>query len=152
MCTQADAWELQEDGCARAGAGLLKRNTAVGYSRWLNVVSTALLYYSQADWADFGFFFKYEDEWAPIIGLYFETTRKVFVRRIGNGFFRMSYNSTGCSLLDLTFGTGVLHLIQINHQPDATIFQFIILTFVYCSSNSSMTPPGSDIGVYYQML
>jgi hypothetical protein len=31
----------------------------------------------------------------------------------------------------LTFGTGVLHLIQINHQPAATIFQFIILTFVY---------------------
>ena len=29
------------------------------------------------------------------------------------------------------FGTGVLHLIQINHQPDATIFQFIILMFVY---------------------
>jgi hypothetical protein len=24
--------------------------------------------------------------------------------------------------------------IQINHQPDATIFQFIILTFVYCST------------------
>ena len=33
----------------------------------------------------------------------------------------------------LTFGTGVLHLIQINHQPDATIFQFIILTFDYSS-------------------
>ena len=32
------------------------------------------------------------------------------------------------------FGTGVLHLIQINHQPDATIFQFIILTFVYSST------------------
>jgi hypothetical protein len=32
---------------------------------------------------------------------------------------------------NLTFGTGVLHLIQINHQPVATIFQFIILTFVY---------------------
>jgi hypothetical protein len=28
----------------------------------------------------------------------------------------------------LTFGTGVLHLIQKNHQPDATVFQFIILT------------------------
>jgi hypothetical protein len=28
----------------------------------------------------------------------------------------------------LTFGTGVLHFIQIDHQPDATIFQFIILT------------------------
>jgi hypothetical protein len=27
-----------------------------------------------------------------------------------------------------------LHLIQINHQPDATIFQFIILTFVYSST------------------
>ena len=34
----------------------------------------------------------------------------------------------------LTFGTGVLHLIQINHQPDATIFQLIILTFVYTST------------------
>jgi hypothetical protein len=31
------------------------------------------------------------------------------------------------------FGIGILHLIQINHQPDATIFQFIILTFVYSS-------------------
>ena len=36
--------------------------------------------------------------------------------------------------LSLTFGTGVLHLIQINHQPDANIFQFIILTFVYSST------------------
>ena len=34
----------------------------------------------------------------------------------------------------LTSGTGVLHLIQINHQPNATIFQFIILTFVYSST------------------
>jgi hypothetical protein len=31
----------------------------------------------------------------------------------------------------LPFGTGILHLIRINHQPDATIFQFIVLTFVY---------------------
>jgi hypothetical protein len=31
-------------------------------------------------------------------------------------------------------GSGVLHLIQINHQHDATIFQFIILTFVYSST------------------
>jgi hypothetical protein len=36
--------------------------------------------------------------------------------------------------LGLTFGTGVLHLIQINHQPNATIFQFINLTFVYSST------------------
>jgi hypothetical protein len=33
----------------------------------------------------------------------------------------------------LTFGTGVLGLIQINRQPNAIIFQFIILTFVYSS-------------------
>ena len=32
--------------------------------------------------------------------------------------------------ININFGTEVLHLIQINHQPDATIFQFIILTFV----------------------
>jgi hypothetical protein len=40
----------------------------------------------------------------------------------------------------LTFGTGVLHLIQINHQPDATIRQFIILTFVYSSTCSGRFP------------
>jgi hypothetical protein len=34
----------------------------------------------------------------------------------------------------LTLGTGVLHLIRTNHQPDATIFQFIILKFVYSST------------------
>jgi hypothetical protein len=34
----------------------------------------------------------------------------------------------------LTFGSGVLHLIQINHQPDVTVSQFIILTFVYSST------------------
>jgi len=27
----------------------------------------------------------------------------------------------------------LLAMIQINHQPDATIFQFIILTFIYSS-------------------
>jgi hypothetical protein len=34
----------------------------------------------------------------------------------------------------LTFGNGVLYLIQINHHPDATVFQFINLTFVYSST------------------
>ena len=28
----------------------------------------------------------------------------------------------------------VHHTIQINHQPDATIFQFLILTFIYSST------------------
>jgi hypothetical protein len=37
------------------------------------------------------------------------------------------------TFLVLSFGTGILHLIQINHQPHATIFHFIILTSV-CSS------------------
>jgi amino acid transporter len=36
--------------------------------------------------------------------------------------------------ISLTFSTGVLHLIQINHKPDATVFQFIILTFIYSST------------------
>jgi hypothetical protein len=40
----------------------------------------------------------------------------------------------------LTFGTGVLHLIQINHQPDATNFLFIILTFVYSSTGFGRFP------------
>jgi hypothetical protein len=30
--------------------------------------------------------------------------------------------------------------IQINHQPDATIFQFIILTFIYCSTGFGLSP------------
>jgi hypothetical protein len=49
-------------------------------------------------------------------------------------------------LCSLTFGTGVLHLIQINYQPDATIFQFIILTSVYSSTCFGRFP------VYHQEL
>jgi hypothetical protein len=30
--------------------------------------------------------------------------------------------------------------IQINHQPDATIFQFIILTFIYNSTSFGRSP------------
>jgi hypothetical protein len=30
--------------------------------------------------------------------------------------------------------------IQINNQPDATIFQFIILTFIYCSTGFGRFP------------
>jgi hypothetical protein len=41
---------------------------------------------------------------------------------------------------NMTFGTGVLYLIQINHQPDATVFQFIILTFVYSSTSFGRFP------------
>jgi hypothetical protein len=37
------------------------------------------------------------------------------------------------ALLFYPFGTRVLNLIQTNHQPDATIFQFIIPTFLYRS-------------------
>jgi hypothetical protein len=31
--------------------------------------------------------------------------------------------------------------IQINHQPDATIFQFIILAFIYSSTCFGLFPP-----------
>jgi len=31
--------------------------------------------------------------------------------------------------------------IQIDHQPDATIFQFIILTFIYSSTCFGYSPP-----------
>jgi hypothetical protein len=31
--------------------------------------------------------------------------------------------------------------IQINHQPDATIFQFIILAFIYSSTQIGRFPP-----------
>jgi len=46
---------------------------------------------------------------------------------------------TPSSLVSLTQGlmTGysrLLTTIQINHQPDATIFQFFILTFIYSST------------------
>jgi hypothetical protein len=40
-----------------------------------------------------------------------------------------AWNLVSHTIIDLTFGTGVLHLIQINHQHDAIIFQFIILIF-----------------------
>jgi len=33
-----------------------------------------------------------------------------------------------------------IHTIQINHQPDATIFQFIILTFIYSSTCFGRSP------------
>jgi hypothetical protein len=41
----------------------------------------------------------------------------------------------------LTFGTGVIQLIQINHQPDATIFQIIILNFFTAQHVSGVFPP-----------
>jgi hypothetical protein len=64
-------------------------------------------------------------------------------------FFRLCHNATffGSCIIHILH-TGVLNLnvkskvcksvhhrtIQIDHQPDATIFQFIILTFVYSST------------------
>jgi len=41
------------------------------------------------------------------------------------------------SFYKLKFCKSVLHhhsTVQINHQPDATVFQFIILTFIYSST------------------
>jgi hypothetical protein len=41
---------------------------------------------------------------------------------------------TSCCLQQTEVST-----IQINHQPDATIFQFIILTFIYSSVSDCQT-------------
>ena len=38
----------------------------------------------------------------------------------------------------------VLYAIQINHQPDATIFQFIILMFIYSSTCFGRCPAPSS--------
>jgi len=38
--------------------------------------------------------------------------------------------------------------IQINHQPDATIFQFIILTFVYSSTCFGLDSRGDSRAVF----
>ena len=37
-------------------------------------------------------------------------------------------------LPNIGLGTGVLNIVQINHQPDVKIYQFIKLTFVYSST------------------
>jgi hypothetical protein len=43
--------------------------------------------------------------------------------------------------MNLKFVKSVHHrTIQINHQPDATIFQFIILTFIYSSTCIGRSP------------
>ena len=45
--------------------------------------------------------------------------------------------------LTLLFTSGIIYLfhsIQINHQPYSTIFQFIILTFVYSSTCFGLSP------------
>jgi hypothetical protein len=38
------------------------------------------------------------------------------------------------------FKVQTIFSIQINHQPDATIFQFIILTFIYNSTSFGRSP------------
>ena len=73
------------------------------------------------------------------IVLLFVHVAKRKIRQRDSHFFCYSTNSCyvlsyGQKFTCLTFGTGVLHLIQINHQPDAIIFQLIILTFVYSST------------------
>jgi hypothetical protein len=48
---------------------------------------------------------------------------------------RFSYKGKTKHLTNIRFVNSVHHCtIQINHQPDATFFQFIILTFIYNST------------------
>jgi len=60
--------------------------------------------------------------------------RRVLQMEIMSKWFPNRSKSRRVEVLAGNLSTGVLHLIQINHQPDATIFQFIILTFVYSST------------------
>ena len=47
-----------------------------------------------------------------------------------------------CNLTSFKVCKSVHHrTIKINHQPDATIFQFIILTFIYTSACFGRFPP-----------
>ena len=59
-----------------------------------------------------------------------------FLFHCNNGYTKAThcYFIRTLSCLRLKFGTGVLHLFQINQQPDAILFQFIILRFVYSST------------------
>jgi hypothetical protein len=52
----------------------------------------------------------------------------------------MTYGMWNCRVLFKVCNSVHHHTIQINHQPDATFFQFIILTFVY---NSTCFGPSS---------
>jgi hypothetical protein len=61
--------------------------------------------------------------------------------------FRKGLLNSDFVLIKLRYLSGILMcIIQINHQPDATIFQFIILTFIYSSTCFGRSP------AYYQEL
>ena len=49
--------------------------------------------------------------------------------------FQTFTHNTSIFIIDL-----YCYLVQINHQPDATIFQFIILTFIYSSTCFGRSP------------
>jgi len=61
-------------------------------------------------------------------------------RRPGKDAWPLKMGRTGCSEMSLTTNLRCAKYrrakisIQINHQPDAAIFQFIILTFIYSST------------------
>jgi hypothetical protein len=70
-----------------------------------------------------------------------ETDDVIYTKRNDRVFLMLNDGLENCQKPRLTFGTGVLHLIQINHQPDATIFQFIILTLFTFQHVSGVFPP-----------
>jgi hypothetical protein len=77
--------------------------------------------------------------------------------------FKLNFTAKIFEIMDLIhahFGTGVLHLIQINHQTDATIFQFIMLTSVYSSTcfgsfpahNQELNDCGGKLWLYLRIV
>ena len=66
---------------------------------------------------------------------------RTYGRLTGPKFGSKKRNSNTTELLFRKFiCKELLYSIQINHQPDATIFQFIILTFIYSSTCFGRSP------------
>jgi len=59
----------------------------------------------------------------------------------------------GCRISNLRFVTPcIIVQFKINHQPDATIFQFIILTFIYSSKYFGRSPEAATTVIELLMM
>jgi hypothetical protein len=104
-------------------------------------------YYSQTRKAciHFGSTYKHYDVFTAQLArkIHFKTTSKtkISLSLIPTADININLTTFANSWWNYPFGTGVLHLIQINHQADETVFQFIILTFGYSSTCFGRFPP-----------
>ena len=101
-----------------------------------------------------------DEVWSCKIHYRFSLPRSPLILQAGKFFFFNNVHFMYIILVHIFKGCKSVHhrTIQINHQPDATIFQFIILTFIY--SSSGVFPPiirrsvtavaASDLPSYHQ--